>query len=507
MFNHHRNQKLGLVLLLSVFLLLVNVFHIHHPILSTPLVEIHGFRQTQTAVVSKNYHKNGIDLFEAEINSYGIGKERKILLEMPIYQAFVSTLYKVFGEYTSVGRVLSLLSHLLGVFALYKILSIISKNDDFSFLTAIAYLFLPLNLIYSKAFLGDTMAISLALFGMLMLLLSFNTKNNHILSIISLLCITSSILIKPFYAPILAIPLSYYCLQKKKIKNLLKVFSVFGLAIVILFAWQTYSEQYNEVHGHSWFSLKNPSYRYWTFGDVQMRLSLDEWIHRLRLVFFVWANPLVYLVMLILLGCGLFTYIKSFLKSQFSKFILIWIITGVLYWIVIFKMLNHSYYALPLTPIISIIIAHSLTFFADAIKSKTTFSHRSIQVSIALSYCFAMSFFYLKLSGISPYGYDQYTIANKIRQNTEKDSNVLLLSKNANWSSVIPFYSERKTLSLSEDYKSHYDYPLFERDRPHYQYFAILDPENMPQLDIEESGSLIHQSDLLKLYEFDRNKL
>ena len=104
-------------------------------------MNITSFRQAQTATVALNFYKEGINPFKSQLDIFGMGKEKYLTLEFPLYQMIVAVLYRLFGVSDIWGRLVSVVFGFIGSIYLYLIVIALLKNTR---LAVLAVFFFPL---------------------------------------------------------------------------------------------------------------------------------------------------------------------------------------------------------------------------------------------------------------------------------------------------------------------------------------------------------------------------
>lgn len=121
---------------------------VHLPTLDQPLLEHNEFRQTQTAYAALSYHLDGIDLMHTPIPT--LGPPFDIPVELPLYQALASLVMDVGVAPDTAMRATALATFLLTAVLLW-LLARRTAGEVAAHLTLLAFLFMPLNLLWSRA--------------------------------------------------------------------------------------------------------------------------------------------------------------------------------------------------------------------------------------------------------------------------------------------------------------------------------------------------------------------
>src|SRR3989339_698827 len=94
----------------SVYILLsIVLFSIimHLKGITSPLLDFHAWRQTQTAMIARNYYENGFKFFNPQVDWYGQESNKRAGTEFPVFSFIIALLYKMFGMHDILGRFLA----------------------------------------------------------------------------------------------------------------------------------------------------------------------------------------------------------------------------------------------------------------------------------------------------------------------------------------------------------------------------------------------------------------
>lgn len=127
------------------------------PGLGVPLLEWHGWRQTQTAYTALAIHEQGFDLLHAQLPIFGPPFE--VPMEFPLFQALAAALMDTGVEADLALRVTGLATFVLAAFLLW-LFARRSAGPLAAFAALLAFLFVPLNLLFGKASLPEYLAVS-----------------------------------------------------------------------------------------------------------------------------------------------------------------------------------------------------------------------------------------------------------------------------------------------------------------------------------------------------------
>ncbi len=244
---------------------------------NNPIADWHSWRQADTAAVSRNYVKDGINLFYPrydDISSIQSGKDNPTgirMVEFPLYNALHAILYKSFGVFTLEiwGRILTaLITVVSGLFIF--LLGKKHYSEKIGLIASFFFMFLPFNIYFSRVILPDPFGVMFGLIG-----LYFYGINN----LFSIISFALMLLQKPYLAFFL-FPLIPGFLKKEKVKfNLAFLF----LAFLPFVVWRFYTQQYPEgIPFYEWAFNGDrirfhPAWFRWLFGERLGILILGTW--------------------------------------------------------------------------------------------------------------------------------------------------------------------------------------------------------------------------------------
>lgn len=315
--------------------------------IASPIADWHSWRQADTASVSKEYVKKGINLLYPRYHDISTTQTRLFnpeglrFVEFPIFNALNALLASnlKFLSLETWGRLISIFSSLVTTYVVFLIgRRFISKWGG---LIASAYFaFLPFNIYYSRVILPEPLATTLAILSLWKFIgYVDNEKDKDLFS--SALFFSLALLVKPFtlfYGFVIA----YLAVNKYTIKEAIKdkkIIYAFGLAIVPLLLWRTWMSQFPEGI---------PLWK-WVFnGDgIRFRPAFWRWIlgERLgKLILGIWG--------LIPFTFGILAYKKG------KEFIQIFFLAMCIYISVVASAnVKHDYYQTIIVPAVSLILA------------------------------------------------------------------------------------------------------------------------------------------------------
>jgi len=139
---------LGLVVAWSVV--------VHLPGLTSPLLDFHAHRQTQTASMARNYVRHDMHFLNPQLDFNGV--PTRAGTEFPIYSFLIALLYKLFGIHEILGRLLSIgLTAWAAVF-LYKFLQNRFESSRMALLGALTVSTIPIHIYFTRTVQPEPMA-------------------------------------------------------------------------------------------------------------------------------------------------------------------------------------------------------------------------------------------------------------------------------------------------------------------------------------------------------------
>ncbi len=312
--------------------------------IDNPVADWHSWRQADTSAVSRNYVKDGINLFYPkydDVSSIQSGKDNPTgirMVEFPIYNAIHATIFNTFGIFTleKWGRLLTIFIALITSVFLY----LIGKKyygSKVGLLASFFFLFLPFNIYFTRVILPDPLGVLFAVSG-----LYFFGINNFFSAILFAL----AILQKP-YLGVYLLPLLPELLDKKNLKKNI----MFLLLISIPFiAWRYWTGLHPEgIPFYKWAFNGDrirfhPSFFRWLFGERIGILILGTW--------------------------GLIPFAFGLTKKVKNKFNLYFILSSLLYLVVVATAnVRHDYYQILIIPSIAITLAIGTTYMWRHMKA------------------------------------------------------------------------------------------------------------------------------------------
>ncbi len=316
--------------LLSIILLLGFVVRMYK--VDNPIADWHSWRQADTAAVTRNFVKSGINMFLPtydDVSSIQSGKDNPEgirMVEFPIYNAIHATLFQTFGTFTleKWGRILTSIASLLTAIFLY-LLGKKHYSTKIGLLAAFFFTFLPFNVYFSRVVLPDPLGVLFAVSA-----LYFYGINNMVSAILFAL----AFLQKPYFGVYL-LPLIPEFLNRRNWKRNL---TFLLLAFTPLLLWRYWTGMHPEgIPFYKWAFNGDrirfhPSFFRWLFGERIGILILGTWG-------------------LVPFGYGLIRKLKNKFSLYFALSMLAYLV------IVATANVRHDYYQIMIIPSIALTLA------------------------------------------------------------------------------------------------------------------------------------------------------
>ena len=326
-------QTLGryrlLILLLAAFTLRLSG-------ISSPLLGVHSWRQTDTAAIARNYYQNGYRLLYPQVDWRG-DTDGYAETEFQIYPYIVSLLYGVFAPDEVLGRLVSILLFIGSVVFLYLLVRAVMDRNA-AFFAALFYAFLPTNVYYSRSFMPESAMLMFSVAGIYLFYIWLE-REKLVHFLLSALMISLAVLVK-LPALYLGLPLLYLAWHKYKSRALLRwplwLYAILVLAPVVLWYY----------HAHQLYKQTHLTFKIWEYGTEKwgswsFALSFDYWsallvrLHQLHFAYYAIAAFLI----------GILLKRKARQERLFD----FWLLAVICYFLIVpHGNIWHEYYQLPL---------------------------------------------------------------------------------------------------------------------------------------------------------------
>jgi len=423
---------------LYVAILISLYFQLQH--IFDPILDQHGFRQTQTANTVFWFLEEGIKFTYL---TPVFGWPWSTPFEFPIYQILVTWLANAFDidNLDFAGRVVSLFFYYAIFYPLYLILKRFNIDYKTIVIIFITILVMPVFIFWSRTFMIESTALFFSL-AFIASVLNYEQKDtciNASLLLVLIFSIFASLTKVTTYLVMLAF-LFYYVIFSYDLKSFFtrKVFMILGvvvLTVILSVFWTSYGDSIKELNPFGRF-ITSDALNKWNFGTLDQRFDFDRYIQMFK---HMYKNSGPLLFVLILLP------FVTLVNPQHKKLIFISLLTFITSWMVLFNLYYvHNYYwyasSIFLAVLIGLIYGHVIHYF-----KKIWAKYIAIIFLIILGvWGYINSYYTDQIKNLDSHRTIQ--IANILNKYTNPNS--IIYIKGLDWSSELPYYSKRKALMI-----------------------------------------------------------
>lgn len=284
-------QRHWLLLLLVAMAFVVRLYRIDNQ----PL-DWHAWRQADTASVTREYIKHGIDLLHPQyhdVSNIPSGRDNLSgyrMVEFPILNAFVAFLVRDFGlPFMQTSRMTSIVLSLGTMVSLFYLVRSLS-GKKMAYLTAFLFAFIPYSIFYSRVILPEPGMVFFSTFALVAFHFWLKDKNWawYLLSFASYMV---ALLLKPSVVFVLPVYLGLIAFHELPVKKWTTKFVLgkilfygvtlvpaFLIAVAPLLAWRKWIEQYPAgIPAFTWLLNSNhirfrPAWFRWLFWERLTKL-------------------------------------------------------------------------------------------------------------------------------------------------------------------------------------------------------------------------------------------
>lgn len=315
---------------------------------------VHVWRQTDGASLTMNYYQNGMDFLEPEIHFHSSDDYTSgyCVGEFPIIYYTAAALYHVFGPHECILRGLHLLLFYLGLFCLFKLLSILLRDKFWAMCLSLLFFTFPVIVFYANNFLPNVPAMSIAFMAWYAFVLYRQKEKKYhlylsfaLFTLAGLLKITALISMIPLLGILLLDlfnVLPKFGVRKRFIQHKWHAFTAVVFSFLAIIFWYRYAIDYNNSHQSVYFSTHT-----WPIWEM----SNEEIFTTAKTVLGLWLGQYFHVsILIVFLVLMMFSVYKIRRYSLFFSYMNVCIAIGVLLysllWFLNFK--NHDYYVINL---------------------------------------------------------------------------------------------------------------------------------------------------------------
>lgn len=413
-------RKLDLLILFFI-LTIALLFRLYK--INIPLADFHSWRQVDTAAVSRNFVKNGINMFRpiyddlSNVQSGFDNPNGYRMVEFPIYNAIIAVLYKTFPVFPLEiwGRLTSSILSMIIISIIYYLL--LKENGRTSAIFAsITYAIFPFFVFFSRVILPETTALAFTMMAIFLFYLNVEDKTRSVLSLIyyliSGILFACALLIKPtviFY--LLPVLVLFYRKYKLSLIKKFDFYLYFLITFIPLIYWRMYIKNFPEGIPVS----------DWLFTSVNTNQGLKSIMFRpsfFRWIFFERINNLI------LGGYMTFFFVLGTIPKQ-KKYLPLSFLFSALAYIFVFQggNLQHEYYQTLILPVLAMMIGLGVSFVFE--HKKNFINPFFTSVLVFFLFIFSFYFSYYKVADYYQYSQELVQEANIINSLTQPDDKIV----------------------------------------------------------------------------------
>ena len=350
---------------LSLLLLFVLSLSLRLYKINNPVADWHSFRQADTASVTREFVKHGIDWLHPkyhDLSNIQSGKDNPNgfrMVEFPILNGLTAQIIKSFNLHNHevlIGRLISVVFSSLTTVVLFLLASTLFGFST-GFISGLFFALNPFSIYYGRVILPEP-----ALLFFLTLTLLLTLKRQSLLGAISF---SMALLIKPYVLFLLPLILLTPALQKnKKISSYLFLFLCLGLSLLPLIFWRNWIQQFPEgIPASDWLFNKD---------HIRLKPAFFHWLLEVR-------------IGTLILGLGLIPAVVMGVikKGENLLYLLLYAICLSFYLVIIAGgNVQHDYYQVFLLPFISLAVGRGLDAF---LKFPSTIVDRKASIILVIA--------------------------------------------------------------------------------------------------------------------------
>ncbi|MBC5782884.1 hypothetical protein H8N03_07990 [Ramlibacter sp. USB13] len=441
--------KLLFVLALGVFLWM-GLFN-----LGQALLEMHPFRQTQTAITAYWMQREG---FSLAYPTPVLGAPWSIPFEFPLFQFLVAWIARLTGApLDPVGRAVSLVATLAVCLPLYRSLRLLGVERGAAHYANALYLTAPVYLFWSGTFMIEGLALLLAMSAGYYLLkmyrLGVTARDLVLFGAFLTLALLQKITTGAFPAFVGLTAFAWRALGTMRhglnlrspvVRGALLVGAVGGLALVVGYGWVMYTDAVKVRNEFGRFLASNsPTLSGWNYGTLGQRFSkaflVDVVLHRIVLPSTALGLGVLVLGLLFLRWSD--ASVKKVAALGLLLFVLPMAVLTNLHFV-------HDYYQT--ANLVFLVAAVAVAVYATSgllVRWHPAAAPLAMAVFVAGNLLFFHGMYYpWKATILGPGNSRTLKLAEFLRNHTPADRPLLILGYD--WSSELPYYAQRKALAV-----------------------------------------------------------
>jgi len=403
---YFKKEKLFWIILFAlVGIRLINI--------TMPILEGTAMRQVQTAMIARNFYREGFNILYPKMDFFG-NAPGYVVLEFPMLNTLAALGYRILGGvYEWVGRLLSILFFAGAASFLYGIIKRVFDKDS-ALWAVVVFGILPLSIIFSRTFMPDSVMLFFCM-GAVYFFLGFYLKGKYSRYWLSALFLSLALLVKAHSFYIL-VPLVYLIWKKQSWRFVInyKNWIYLLIAVVPAVLWYLHGNYIHNTFTPEWLF----NYQVVNWFDPKEFLNKDLYINMIKIYAGIFLTPI-----------GLTLFIGGlFIKTKGNQnLIWAWLAGGVLFLIAFVTHINDPYYNLNILPIASIFIARMIVFMQGLDWRKTFLNYRWAKLLLVML-IFPFWIRYTAYAYIVPKGYRYIPEAGRRIQEISNRDDLIIAS-------------------------------------------------------------------------------
>jgi len=419
------------------------------PTLGLPLIEWHGWRQTMTAYTALIFHESGIDLFHPQLPIFGPPYE--LPMEFPAQQAVAALVMNAGVEPDLAARLTNLAAFFLSAAFLYGLVRRVA-GPLAAFAAAVVFLFLPTNILWSRASLVEYGATAGAL-GFLWAGIAWRERPRWGMLALALAAGTLGILIKPTTPIFWSLPLLFWRVPgepaglvgwiRARLDPALVALCVVPTAIAL--AWTTWADSIKAAEEAAAF-LTSGALRGFYYASVAERIDPVIWKRTL----FWLSSYVVGTGILPIFAVGLWAAWRSSRPAFWGGMLLAALVPFAIFYGGYYR---HDYYWAAVTPEVAAIVGLGVAWLVSRARTLTRRGAVGLALVLAAALTYSSARDYIGLA--YPPLNDFETVLPRARELAaqSRPSDLILVVGRA-YDPDLAYYSRRRMLMLTLENQS-----------------------------------------------------
>ena len=244
--------------------------------LDQPLLEAHGFRQTQTAYTARIYHQDGIDLLHPKLPV--LGEPFEVPFEFPLFQAAASVVMDAGVDDDVAMRLTGLVCFLLTATLLYGLVRHVADRPS-AVAALVAFLATPFALIWGRTSMIEYLATAGAV-GFAWATVAWRENRRPEVAGLALVAWLVGMLVKPTTAAFWLLPALGYRTTNPRATSRGRTAAVLALLVLVPLAatalWTRHADAIKAANPVTdW--LTSSELEDWNFGSLSQRFDRGVW--------------------------------------------------------------------------------------------------------------------------------------------------------------------------------------------------------------------------------------